>query len=127
MSFKRRACCLAGGVTVAAAAAMLNVAPAVADEQWAAVAYSPDDEYFGSGNRAATEHDAQSMAVFDCVKRGGTSCQVAASTSNGCVALGDNDTQWGGNVGGNLAGAEHNVAAQLGGPVRILISTCSWG
>jgi hypothetical protein len=116
---------VAGGTAAAAAAVMLTVAPANAADKWAAISYSPDDGVFGWSNFNDSEHDAQSRAVFDCVGKGGTTCQVASSISNGCVALADTETHWAGGTGPSTETAEHNASAELGGIVHIVFSTCS--
>jgi hypothetical protein len=114
-----------GSTALAAASVMLTAAPANAADKWAAIAYSPDDGVFGWSNFMDSEHDAQSRAVFDCVGKGGTGCQVASSTSNGCVALADTETHWSGGTGPSTETAEHNASAELGGIVHIVFSTCS--
>jgi hypothetical protein len=125
MRIKHAVTYVVASTAVAAASVMLTVAPANAADKSAAIAYSPDDGVFGWSNFMDSEHDAQSRAVFDCVGKGGTSCQVASSISNGCVALAGTETHWSGGTGPSTEAAEHDASAELGGAVHIVFSTCS--
>jgi hypothetical protein len=113
------------GTAAAAAVAMLTVAPANAADKWAAIAYSPAEEVHAWSNFNDSEHDAMSRAIFSCVGKGGTQCELAGTISNGCVALADTETHWAGGTGPSTSTAEHNAAAKLGGIVTIVVSTCS--
>jgi hypothetical protein len=116
---------VAGGTAAAATVAMLTVAPANAADKWVAIAYSPAEEVHAWSVFNDSQHDAESRAVLHCVGKGGTQCQVAGSTSNGCVALADTETHWAGGTGPSTSTAEHNAAAKLGGIATIVFSTCT--
>lgn len=120
MFVKRSAILLFSG---AAAAALVLSPTANAAGGWAAIAYSPEKNTVGT-SFAPTKQHAVDLAMMYCFQFGGTDCQVAASNTNGCVALAVSDTNWHGGLGANLAEASGDAIITNGGG-NILGSVCS--
>ena len=127
MSMKRFTAFVAGGAAVAAATAMLIVAPANAADTWAVISYSPATGAYGWANQSSTEQDATNRATGFCIQYGGTDCQKAAWVRNGCAALATKpDGAWHGGIGPTTAAAEENALWQNNGGT-IQVSKCSAG
>ena len=125
MSVKRLTALLAGGAAAGAALSALTAAPAIAAaDSYVAIAYSPDTGIFGWANNASTRAAAESAAMAYCAQYGGTDCQIAVWTKNGCAALAVDADSWNGGYAATSAAAEAQALSENGGGT-IEVSKCS--
>lgn len=114
----------AGAFVVPSCAAIgLIAAPVAHAAGWGAIAYSPATNVYGYSYAAASQPEAEAIAVGFCLEHGGTDCQLAVS-SDLCMALAANDSTWAGGWGMTLPEAE--AAAMATDPARtVLFSQCA--
>lgn len=62
-------------------------APVQWGSRWQAIVTDADKGALGTSTGAATEQDAIRSATSDCSAKGGRSCELQISASNGCVAM----------------------------------------
>lgn len=121
MSTKRFAVMIAGALA-GAAAITITTAPANAESTWDVISYSPDTGAWGWGY-APSKEQASQIAIDYCIQHGGTNCQLAAWSPQGCVAVARDADSWHGGHGATLAQAEGNALFQNGGGT-IVVSKC---
>lgn len=116
------AAALLGGTVIAVAM------PAQAQEQvWGAIAYSPLDGAAGRSSQQASESEARTEAVTDCVKNRGTGCQVIVTVHRpNCASLYANESLYGWGVGRHLDDARKRAFDDLGEPGSEVTFTCAF-
>jgi len=65
----------------------LALGPALAEEQYGAIAYSQVNGKYGYSYNYGDPEEADRIALAECVKRAPTGCEVVLSFHNGCGAL----------------------------------------
>jgi uncharacterized protein DUF4189 len=117
-----------GAAATLAGLSLTTAVPAHAADTYASIYYSPATGAYGWAHQSGARQDAEGMANGYCHQYGGTDCQMAAWTVNGCVALatGPNNGAWYGWYGSSIADAQQAALAKNNGGT-IMFSTCSWG
>jgi hypothetical protein len=128
LSRRRRiaAATLLAAAGAVAAAGLGTAAPAHADDEikFVAIAYSPATGSWGWGNNYDSYNGATGRAMSECQNYGGTDCQIAAWSKDGCAALAVEDDRWYGWYGPNRLVAESLALFKNHGG-HILESRCS--
>jgi hypothetical protein len=114
MSHTRTSRLIASAATALAAlggAAAATAAPASAANSYAAIAYSPATKTVGYS--VGPNADAPARALSKCAEHG-DGCQLAASVTNGCVALAlRSDGGWYGGYGATADEANNSALSSL--------------
>ena len=97
--------------------------------QWQAVAVDLDNAVLGKAVDRPDMHDAEALALDDCRSQGGTTCKVAISYGNGCVALAAGDVLVATGSGGSKSEAEGRASDKCSAGAKnchVYYSACSF-
>jgi hypothetical protein len=120
--FRTHAAIAASGAAVVAALGIAVAPSAYADEEWGAIAVSPDGKSIGVSTNQPNEYQANVAANSDCHQ---TNCNVLITfKSPDCGAVVKNGDQYFGDSGATQQEAEQNAMNQSPGST-VLRSACN--
>jgi hypothetical protein len=96
--------------------------------RWQSIAIDTDKAIIGSAINQKTSTSAESAALGDCKRQGGSSCQTAVTHSNGCAAIVASETTVSNGAGDTKLDAEREAFKNCGlsdKTCRLLYSQCS--
>jgi Domain of unknown function (DUF4189) len=74
-------------IALASLSLFVAESPAQASDRYGAIAYSPRDGADGYGYNFSTRAAAESRALSECIRYGGSGCRVVIWFRNACAAL----------------------------------------
>ena len=102
--------------------------PPLWQSRWQAISTDVDKAVLGRSINAATQAEAETLALKDCQSQGGPNCKIAISYGNGCVALAAGDVLVSTGSGGSKSEAEATALGKCGTGAkdcRVYYSACS--
>jgi hypothetical protein len=98
-------------------------APAHADGDWAAIAYSANADYWEVAWGPATQAQAEAKAMKGCGAKA-SDCQIVA-TSASCVALADEPNAVHGGIGATAQAASTDALSRAPSGAKVVVAKCS--
>lgn len=96
--------------------------------QWGAIATDPVKGILSAQNNASSQYEAKDLAMRDCNRKGGVSCQIDVVYGNQCAALAVGHTGYNSAADASLAVAEKsalNACNAAGDQCIVYYSACN--